>query len=533
MNGDLEQLLKNLKLKRIAQILDREIERAEQHPPSYAEFLQRLLREEYHDQQRRFLDYRIRNACLRERWMLDTFPWERQPGVHRSQIEQLAELDFIARAANIVFIGQAGVGKTGLAGFTEFLVREGYPREPLRRHVRTTSRVDGRLRQRGCRALADITRDDLHACAPAVGRSQDDANAAASVRLLERYLDDRGLLPPLGPPTPIECKLDDYAAYLRQVRGLAPGTIQDHRTTAAQFIHHVDPEGRLSALLQVTGGDIEEFLRCSGSRLGRGTMQHVVSQLRAFLRFLAARGEAPTGLNSRIDTPRLYRGEQLPRALPWETVRAFLHAIDRATPIGRRDYAMFLLIATYGLRTCEVVGLQIEDLAWRARQLIVHQQKVASPLLLPLTDAVGDSLLAYLRCGRPSVPTRQVFVRHRAPAGVLKPTAVTEAFQAWSRRSDLKIPFQGPHCLRHYADIGISATPLPFKPCCGGIKRATTFRQSCHCSPLIWDTCPSSPPRTYLRFIDQVAACASERFAQRCGALVTHPAVGAPKGGAR
>jgi DNA replication protein DnaC len=115
MNDDLEQLLKNLKLKRIAQILDREIERAEQQPPSYAEFLQRILREEYHDQQRRFLEYRIRNACLRDRWMLDTFPWERQPGVHRAQIEQLAELDFIARAANIVFIGQAGVGKTSLA----------------------------------------------------------------------------------------------------------------------------------------------------------------------------------------------------------------------------------------------------------------------------------------------------------------------------------------------------------------------------------------------------------------------------------
>ena len=336
-----------------------------------------------------------------------------------------------------------------LDGFTQFLVSAGYPRLPLRQHVRTTRRIDERLRQRGCRAIAEITRENLHVCAPPVGRSQDDVGAAATVRLLERYLDVRGLLPPFGPPTPVERKLDDYAVYLRQVRGLARGTIEDHQTTAAQFIHHVDPAGKLSALLQVTAADIEEFLRCSGSRLGRGSMQHVVSQLRAFLRFLAARGEAPIGLDSRIDTPRLYRGEQLPRALPWETVRAFLRVIDRATPIGRRDYAMFLLIATYGLRTCDVVGLQLEDLAWRARQLNVRQQKVAKPLLLPLTDAVGDSLLAYLRHGRPPVPFRQVFVRHRAPAGVLKPTAVTEAFQAWSRRSDLKIPFQGPHCLRH------------------------------------------------------------------------------------
>jgi len=336
-----------------------------------------------------------------------------------------------------------------LEGFTEFLVSEGYSREPLRRHVRTARCVDEWLQGRGCGAVAEITRDDLHACAPPGGRSQDDINAAAMVRLLERYLDHRGLLPLCRVPTPVDRKLDEYAAYLQQVRGLGPGTIADHRKTAAQFIHHVDTEGHLAALAHVTAHQIEEFVRSSGSRLGRGTMQHVVSQLRSFLRFLAARGEAPTGLDARIDTPRLYRGEQLPRALPWETVLAFLRAIDRSTPIGRRDYAMFLLITTYGLRASEIVGLRIEDLAWRTGRLSVHQQKSGSPLLLPLTDTVGDCLLAYLGHGRPALPARQIFLRHRAPAGVLKPTAVSEAFQAWTRRSGLKIPFHGPHCLRH------------------------------------------------------------------------------------
>lgn len=336
-----------------------------------------------------------------------------------------------------------------LDGFAEFLVGEGYSRVPVRHHLRTARRVDGRLQGRGCGAVAEITRDDLHACAPPRGRTQEDINAAAMVRLLERYLDHRGLLPPCRVPTPVDRKLDEYAAYLQQVRGLAPGTIADHRTTAARFIHYVDKRGNLAALAQVTARQIEEFVRCNGSRLGRGTMQHVVSQLRSLLRFLAARGEAPTGVDAGIDTPRLYRGEQLPHALPWATVLAFLRAIDRCTPIGRRDYAMFLLITTYGLRASEIVALRIDDLAWRTCRLSVQQQKSGSPLLLPLTDAVGDSLLAYLRHGRPPLPARQIFLRHRAPAGVLKPTAVTEAFQAWTRRSGLKIPFQGPHCLRH------------------------------------------------------------------------------------
>ena len=115
MDDDLDQLLKSLKFKRIPQVLDRELERAEAMGSSHTEVLRRLLREEYQHQQMRFLGNRIKRANLPERWSLDTFPWDRQPGVNRIQIEQLAELDFLDRATNLVFIGPTGVGKTGLA----------------------------------------------------------------------------------------------------------------------------------------------------------------------------------------------------------------------------------------------------------------------------------------------------------------------------------------------------------------------------------------------------------------------------------
>jgi len=115
MDDDLEQLLDNLKLARLKEILPRELENAEKQAPSYSAFLVRLLREEYQTQQMRFLEHRIRRARLPERWTLDTYPWERQPGVSKAAIMQLAQLDFVARAANLVFIGPTGVGKTGLA----------------------------------------------------------------------------------------------------------------------------------------------------------------------------------------------------------------------------------------------------------------------------------------------------------------------------------------------------------------------------------------------------------------------------------
>jgi DNA replication protein DnaC len=115
MHDDLDQLLRGLHLQRIREILERELERATQAQSSYSELLARLFREEYLYRKTRSVEYRIRMARLPERWSLDTFPFDRQPGVNPTQLRQLAELDFVANNENVVFIGDTGVGKTGLA----------------------------------------------------------------------------------------------------------------------------------------------------------------------------------------------------------------------------------------------------------------------------------------------------------------------------------------------------------------------------------------------------------------------------------
>jgi len=114
-NDDLDQLLASLKLPRIREIIGREVNAATKSQPSYSAFLARLLREEHQDRQRRSVEYRIKQARLPERWSLETYPFKRQSSVRASTMRQLAELDFVARAANLVFIGETGVGKTGLA----------------------------------------------------------------------------------------------------------------------------------------------------------------------------------------------------------------------------------------------------------------------------------------------------------------------------------------------------------------------------------------------------------------------------------
>lgn len=333
-----------------------------------------------------------------------------------------------------------------LDDFATCLVTRGYRRGRVCQQIRTTRRIEQALRDRGVGQLGEVTREQLRGCAPA--RARDAPDLAATVRSLARYLEERGFFLGARPSRRIDARLERYRTYLDSVRGLARATVAQHLRTASQFLEHLGDPAR-SRLATLAPGDLESFVRTSGERLSRESLQHEIARLRSFLRFLATRGEVPSGLDAQIDTPRVYRGERLPRALPWEAVRAFLDSIDRSTPIGMRDYAIFLLIATYGLRAGEIVALTLDDVEWRTERIRVAQRKTATPLVLPLTDAVGEALLDYLRHGRPALPQRTIFLRCRAPAGVLKPTAVTEAFQNWSRRSGLAIPFQGPHCLRH------------------------------------------------------------------------------------
>lgn len=331
------------------------------------------------------------------------------------------------------------------AAYEAWLLERGYAWGSRRQLIRALGRIDQYLQ----RHAGGLTRAALDACWHWARRR--DAVVAAAVRSLTRCLELHGHLPGRVPPlpTPTEVCVAAYAAALRDWRGLAPKTIGHHRATAREFLTHLTYDHAPACLATLTGQEVETFLRRAGARLSRASLQHTVAELRSFLRFLATQGWAPPGLDGQIDTPRCYRQEQLPRGLPWATVRAFLAAIDRTSPLGLRDYTIFFLIATYGLRASEIVTLTLDAIDWRTGVLHITPRKHSTPLTLPLTDAVGRVLVRYLRAGRPATTHRELFLRGRAPAGLLKPTAITEAFQAWARRSGLGIPFQGAHCLRH------------------------------------------------------------------------------------
>lgn len=124
---ELEQLLKNLHLKRMLDILDDEIQKAQKNDTPCPEFLVRLLRAQWHHRQEKALEWRIKRARLPHAWTLESFPFKRQPGVSRRKIRDFAGLDFVAKTENIVFVGPTGVGKTGLAsGLLLKAIQNGY-----------------------------------------------------------------------------------------------------------------------------------------------------------------------------------------------------------------------------------------------------------------------------------------------------------------------------------------------------------------------------------------------------------------------
>jgi integrase/recombinase XerD len=330
--------------------------------------------------------------------------------------------------------------------FVIWLHARGHARLPIYRRIREAPRVDKGLRRRGVRSLNQVSRLQLLKLAPQ--DSQDDIYLAVLVRSLADYLDEQGALAdPVK--TASQELVDAYRDYLDRVRGFAKMTLAHHASSAAEFLTFLGYEADPGVLRRLKPRKLEAFIKAVAPRVCRESLQHTVAHLRSFLRFLVGRDALADGLGAAIDMPRVYRGERLPRSLPWETVQAFLAAIDRSTPMGRRDYAMFLLITTYGLRTSEVAALRLDDIEWRAGRLSVPRPKVKTPIVLPLTKEVGAAIIEYLRRGRPDLPHREVFLRVRSPAGTLKPTAVTEAFQGWTRRAGLPIPYQGPHCLRH------------------------------------------------------------------------------------
>ena len=333
--------------------------------------------------------------------------------------------------------------------FVQWMANEGYAVGTIGNYLKALPEIVRWLRRRRITALDQLTQQQLHLAHDYYRPKQQDPSCV--IGALERFLSERHLVPEgdSPPPSAVEVEVDRFASYLRETRGTAEATISGHSGRLRAFLHFLRFDGKADPLRRVGSRQIEAFLRKSARTNNRFSLQHIVATLRAYLRERHAQGILPRPLHLQIDTPRAYRGERLPRALPWVQVQAFIQSIDRSEPFGRRDFTLLYLAAAYGLRSGELVRLTLDDIDWRGRSLRVIQTKTRQTLQLLLTDEAANVLIDYLRKARPQSAQRQLFLRMRAPFIPLQPAAVNHVLEHRLRCSGLNLPPFATHVLRH------------------------------------------------------------------------------------
>jgi site-specific recombinase XerD len=265
-----------------------------------------------------------------------------------------------------------------------------------------------------------------------------------SLRRLLGYLDGLGVLPvDDADASPVDVLLAEFRRYLLRERGVTGRTVELYEPAARLFLSGRS-EPLADDLARLSGGEINTFvLREARRRPARSA--EMVSALRALLRFLYARGVIAEPLAAAVP-PVACRREDLPRGIAPEQVRLLLDSCDRSTPVGRRDYAIVLLLSRLGLRCGEVAGLDFEDVDWRASELAVRG-KGSRIDRLPLTSDIGEALADYLRHGRPRGFGRAVFLHAHAPLTRLSPGNVSDVVKRACQRAG--IARVGAHRLRH------------------------------------------------------------------------------------
>jgi site-specific recombinase XerD len=175
----------------------------------------------------------------------------------------------------------------------------------------------------------------------------------------------------------------------------------------------------------------------------------MTTALRSFLHYARYRGEVTLDLAAAVPIVANWSITSIPRAISSDHVRQLLASIDRRTAVGRRDYAVLLLLARLGLRASEVAFLEIDDIDWNTGRLYVRS-KGAQRLELPLPTEVGKAIAAYLRRGRPYSTSRRVFLRAKAPIrGFRGPGGIGSIVRHSLERAGIRAPTTGAHQFRH------------------------------------------------------------------------------------
>ena len=336
-----------------------------------------------------------------------------------------------------------------IEGFWQELLQQGYSPLSGANLLRVAAHFSRWLEERALE-LGDVTNERV-AAFMAHRRAQGYTQFLTPRALgpLVRYVRGIGVVPAPPPPIvtrPIDRLVQEYGDYLARERGLAASTIRGYTDFARRFIAD-RPVGSRLRWERLRAADITSFVLREARRWSVGHCKHKVTALRSLLRYLHVSGQIRSDLASCVPAVAGWRLAWLPKALEPDQVRRVLRSCNPSTSIGRRDAAIVQLLLRLGLRAGDVAALTLDDLDWRAGEIVLRG-KGRRESRLPLPRDVGRVLVAYLRRGRPRTSSRRVFLRSRAPYTPLTTGGLISAVRCVLQRAGVT---GGTHLLRHTA----------------------------------------------------------------------------------
>jgi site-specific recombinase XerD len=239
-----------------------------------------------------------------------------------------------------------------------------------------------------------------------------------------------------------------FFQFLREERGLTENSIL-HYCHYLRLLEAYVEQIELLHLADLTPAILSAFIVQSTQNLSKSSATGLCSTLHVFLRYLHRENLTPTDLSGAIESPRKYRFSNLPRSISWEEVRKMLESVDRRSAVGKRDYAILLLLVTYGLRAREVASLRLDDIDWKRERLMVSDRKAGHNTAYPLSSAVGKAIIDYLKHGRPQTSDRRLFLTAMAPRVPLAAKAISLRVTNYLHKASIPVGRPGSHTLRH------------------------------------------------------------------------------------
>jgi site-specific recombinase XerD len=339
------------------------------------------------------------------------------------------------------------------------LSARGYTPRSVVPQLRQVGRLSRWLQGQGLTAVQLDERqvDGFLAVQRADGRHRSQWSRSGLLCLLDVLREEgvAGVCVPAPTGSDTEVLLGSFERYLLAERGLAPGTVCGYVAHARRFLSGLSgKELHGLAASEVTAA----VLRQAGRGGSVSAAQNFVAGLRAFLRYCFLEGLLGTDLSSAALAVTGRRRSPLPRGISRADARALLASCDRRTALGRRDYAIIVILLRLGLRRGELAAVTLDDLDWRSSEVAIHG-KGGRTDRLPLPADVGAAIAGYLRRGRPPSWHRELFLRARAPFAPIDAGTVSSTVRRACRRAG--IASMGAHRLRHTMACQMVAAGVP------------------------------------------------------------------------